>query len=107
VGDWTAMSELCFGGWKVAKEDATPFQTHLLGYWYMPHVGAIVERWKKLTSWMTGIGASLVPFPCRALEYDADLVTTHYWKPVLEDIERKTKDQLNTPRSFAEALKAV
>ncbi len=24
VGDWTSMSELCFAGWKVAKEEALP-----------------------------------------------------------------------------------
>lgn len=27
VGDWTAMSELCFAGWKVSKRDAAPWWT--------------------------------------------------------------------------------
>ncbi len=41
VGDWTAMSELCFSGIKVAEEDADPFYLPLNTFQFAPRIRAI------------------------------------------------------------------
>ena len=84
VGDWTAMGELCFSGWKIDKADAAPWWTPLAAYQFMPCISAITdtleEAYKKVNPGMrerARDGARL---------YDADRVTRKYWKPVLEQI---------------------
>lgn len=85
VGDWTAMGELCFSGWKVARSDAEPYWTPLASYQFIPHVEAITERLKAAyrvagnESWRKRAREG-------ALAYDADTVTEQYWKPVLAEI---------------------
>jgi glycosyltransferase involved in cell wall biosynthesis len=87
VGDWTAMSELCFGGWMVDKADADPFWTPLAAYQFVPRIGAIAEA---MEAAYNGAGDMKLHKQARqgALQYDADDVVKTYWKPVLEDIER-------------------
>lgn len=84
VGDWTAMGELCFSGRKVPRECADKFWTPVAAYQFAPRVGAIVDALemeyqqpsdRQKARW-------------GAMEYDANLVASQYWKPVLEDIER-------------------
>ena len=86
VGDWTAMSEMCFSGWKVDKKDTIPFWTPLASYQFIPKVGAIVER---LEAAYRARGDSSYRERARsgAVKYDADKVTEKYWKPVLAEIE--------------------
>jgi glycosyltransferase involved in cell wall biosynthesis len=87
VGDWTAMSELCFSGQKVDIQDSTPFYTPQASYMYIPHVKAIERKmhleYKNPSSKEKALAG--------ALKYDADLVYKDYWKPVLKDIERGLK----------------
>lgn len=83
VGDWTSMSELCFGGWKVAKSEAEPFYTPLAAYQYMPHADAIA---RKLEAAYKRRNDAELRAKARegALEYDANIVYKKYWQPVLE-----------------------
>lgn len=87
VGDWTAMGELCFSGWKVSKKESTPYWTPLAAWQYTPHVGAIAERLEAAYR-MSGNDDYRKRARDGALAYDADKVTEKYWKPVLADIEQ-------------------
>ena len=86
VGDWTATGELCFGGWKIDKADATPMWTQLAAWQFYPHIGAIVD---KLEAAYQARGNQEIRAAARAgaLAYDVDTVTEKYWKPVLAKIE--------------------
>jgi glycosyltransferase involved in cell wall biosynthesis len=87
VGDWTSMSELCFSGWKIPKEDATPIWQSFFGAF----------QWQVKTEAMAG--CLLAAYEARdnqanrewaaiaAQFYDADLITEKYWKPTLEKID--------------------
>lgn len=88
VGDWTAMSELCFSGRKVGKDDAEKVYTPMAAYQYAPHVRgielALEAEYKR-------------PSPKdrarkMALDYDADTVAEKYWEPVLAEIEEAVND---------------
>lgn len=97
VGDWTAHSELCFGGWKIPKEEAAPWWTPVAGYQFMPRVESIVEQ---LENAYRAKGKQHVRQAARAgaLDYDADDITERYWKPVLTDIaERINNGKDSTP----------
>lgn len=85
VGDWTAMPELCFSGWKVSKDDAYPEYTQYGAFWYVPQVGAIVD---KLENAYQKRGNKIYRERARegALEYDADLITEKYWIPYLDKL---------------------
>ncbi len=95
-GDWTSMSELCFGGWKVSKKDAEPFWTLQDTYQFLPRIDAIVEKLEASYQMRNN-----PDYPKRAregaLKYDADKVVEHYWKPVLEKIEAKLKSGAPDP----------
>jgi glycosyltransferase involved in cell wall biosynthesis len=84
VGDWTAMSELCFSGHKVDVKDSFPFYTPQGSYMFLPKVEAI-ERKLHLEK---AHPSSREKARQGALEYDMDLVYEKYWKPVLADIEK-------------------
>src|SRR5678815_4986079 len=46
TGDWSAMGENCYAGWKVAQADSEPWYVTPYGadcQWRLPHIGAIVE----------------------------------------------------------------
>ncbi len=43
VGDWTSMTELCFAGWSVPREEAERFWTPLGAWQFLPRIGAIVD----------------------------------------------------------------
>jgi glycosyltransferase involved in cell wall biosynthesis len=44
TGAWTAMDELCFAGWKVAKEDTQPVWTPLAAWQHEARIPAITEQ---------------------------------------------------------------
>jgi len=83
VGDWTAMSELCFSGHKIDFADATSFYTPQGSYQYIPKIEAI-ERKMNLEYLHPSSREKALK---GALEYDADLVYSKYWQPVLKEIE--------------------
>ncbi len=86
VGDWTAMSELCFAGWKVDKQDAQPVWTPLAAYQYTPRAEAIAD---KLDEAYKTAGRMRKDAREGAMQYDADKVTKEYWQPVLAEIEKQ------------------
>ena len=87
VGDWTAMSELCFAGWKVDKREAEPFHTPLNCDQYYPRWGAILDRLDAAYE-MRGNMDYRKRARDGAVKYDADKITADYWQPVLADIEK-------------------
>jgi glycosyltransferase involved in cell wall biosynthesis len=88
VGDWTAMSELCFSGWKVDKTDTIPWWNGLNTFQFIPRPEAIYEQ---LEAAYAVTNPALMRQAARqgALEYDADLVTDVYWRPVLASIQER------------------
>lgn len=93
TGDWTAMTELTFAGAMVGKEDAHPTYTPLGGWQYLARPAAIADA----LSLVYRANREHLAAHARlgALDYDADLVTDEFWKPVLDEVagriaERKT-----------------
>lgn len=92
IGDWTAMEELCFGGWKVDKREAVKWWTPLAAYQWFPHPEAILDRLEQAYN-----ARDVQSIRDRAWEgakrYDADRVAEKYWKPVLAEIEQLTAER--------------
>ena len=104
VGDWTSMSELCFAGWKVLKEEALPvYHDFFDAFQWQASTFAIADR-------MEQAYAARGDYELRnkarrgALPYDADDVTRQYWKPVLKEMEQIINNKAAT--SFEQAVKA-
>lgn len=94
VGDWTSMGELCFGGWKVPKDEAQQFRMPQGNWSYVPRIGAIAERleyaYKKADQESEKARAG-------AQSYDADRIVERYWRPVLDDIAARLADERAHP----------
>ena len=84
VGDWTAMSELCFAGWSIPKEESEPFWTPLASYQFVPRLGSIVQALED--AYAADLSTMRAPARDGALVYDADLVTEKYWRPFLDGV---------------------
>ncbi len=99
VGDWTSMSELCWGGWMVDQEDSEPYWTPLAGYQRLPHIDAIDEA---LEAAYQSRDSNVIAEQARhgALPYDADKVTGRYWIPVLAGIESRIAAESVKPASL-------
>lgn len=86
AGDWTAMSELVFGGWKVPKEQADRWWLPLHAYYYRPRVEAIYQAYE--TAYASGELEELGERARRgSLELEADKVMREHWVPVLDELE--------------------
>ena len=96
VGDWTAMSELCFSGWKVPRSEAHKWWTPLAAFQFVPHVGAILDALEQAYQ-VKGNMDYRKRARKGALPYDADKVTEKYWKPVLEKIEEDVETWQPSP----------
>lgn len=90
-GDWTAMAENCYAGWKVAKEDSEPWPVSPLAcFWRLPHIGAITEQLEKAYSTLQdahtrailAIGAR----DCAVQYHDQDMLIDTQWRSVLSDL---------------------
>lgn len=93
-GDWTAMPELCFSGWKVDKKDATPIYTLLQSYQFAPRIDAIVEKLEQAYK-MRGNPDYSKRAREGALKYDIDVVFEKYWKPTLKRMSEKLAQSQN------------
>jgi FkbM family methyltransferase len=85
VGDNSAQPELCGAGWKVPCQ---PYWHHRdQADWATPSIKGIIAA---LGRAYKARGDQALRTRARefALGYDADLVTTQYWKPVLEMLEQ-------------------
>jgi len=88
TGGWTACKELFFTGQMLDPvKDAEREYTGLASYNFRPRVSSIVtaleEEYKHPSDGSIGVA--------RAQEYEADLVTEKYWKPILAEIEEGLK----------------
>jgi hypothetical protein len=104
VGDWTSMSELCFAGWKVLKEEAVPvYHDYFDAFQWQATTAAIYDR---LEQAYAAKGDYELRNQARrgALPYDADDVTRKYWKPVLKEMEQIVNDKGSV--SFEQVVKA-
>ncbi len=92
VGDWTAMSELCFAGWMVDKSESLPWWTPHATYMFQPYPEAIADRYEQAYDALQNSTTrrKLEKRARRkALEYDVDRVTETYWAPALEELENR------------------
>lgn len=85
VTDWTSMPELVGAGWAV---DGDPYyRPPSVAFWKIPAIGEIINALeqayeKRGDQEFRDIARNF------ALQYDADLITQEYWKPVLEELDR-------------------
>lgn len=102
VGDWTAMSELCFAGWTVEKQEAIKCWTPLAAYQYLPDPGAIADRLLHAYD----VARSTPELHTDAVEgakaYDADTVTRDFWVPVLAGMEERIAAEAEAPKVTVE-----
>lgn len=89
-GNWTAMPEICFNGWKVNK--AVTHWTNQNEWQYTPDVYAIAEKLEAAYNSIKDGRKQRVPEELE--DYNADRVFDSRWKPTLSKIEEK----LETPR---------
>jgi glycosyltransferase involved in cell wall biosynthesis len=101
VGDWTAMSELCFSGRLIDKSDADPVYTGLNAYQLKPRIRAIElamhAEYKNPSPHDKAVR--------HAAEYDVNVVAEKYWKPVLEEINNDYWHDFEKLSSETEAAK--
>jgi glycosyltransferase involved in cell wall biosynthesis len=81
VTDWTSMPELCGAGWKVGGERW--YDSGHGAFFLKPSVQHIASALQKAYEHSDKMGQKARDF---ALQYDADLITEKYWKPVLEEL---------------------
>lgn len=84
VGDWTAMSELCWYGEMVDKSDAEPYYTPLASYQFIARAAAVTAALERAHK-----KHNLQHRPAQVAEYDADAVTEKYWRPVLDELAER------------------
>jgi glycosyltransferase involved in cell wall biosynthesis len=83
VGGWTACKELFWAGQMLDPEkDAERQYSGLAAFQFRPHVGAIDAALEEEYQHKSDTTEAVK----KAQEYDCDLVTQKYWKPVLEEI---------------------
>jgi glycosyltransferase involved in cell wall biosynthesis len=85
VNDCTSMPELCFAGWKTTGQRIYSGQN---SWQFAPNIDSILDC---LEQAYDKRGDEKLRRDARigAEAYDADLVTTQYWKPVLDEIEQE------------------
>lgn len=102
VGDWTAMSELCFAGWKVPIEEADRCWLQVAAFQYLPRVAAVHEAMEAAYAALPSSRLSRRAVD-GAAPYAADQVAEQYWRPVLDRI---LSDQEPAPPPAPEVITA-
>lgn len=106
VGDWTAMGELCFSGWKVPQSEASLFWTPLNAYQLIPRVEAIAEQLEAAYQ-----AKDIQDYRDRArqgaLAYDVDKVADAYWRPVLEKLQERIDAEVKHNSNWVTATNSV
>ena len=94
TGDWTAMGELVFGGWKIPKTEADPaWHPFFEAFQWRVRTEAVFARMMDAYG-MQGVDSLRQRARDGALEYDADNVAEKHWKPVLADIEESISEKV-------------
>ena len=88
TGDWTAMSELCWAGWKIPKEDAYKERTMLESHWYVVRPGAVTEALETAYN-ARGDQKLRRQAMLGAKPYQIDEVARRYLKPLLSELEER------------------
>jgi glycosyltransferase involved in cell wall biosynthesis len=106
TGDWTAMTEITFSGWKVRKEEAAEFWTVLGAIQYLPRWEAIADRLEQAYQ-MQGNQDYRDRATDGAQKYDIDRNIEKYWIPALDGLTQHIKDlpQWTEPIKPAEQAK--
>jgi glycosyltransferase involved in cell wall biosynthesis len=92
TGEWTAMGELCFSGWKIPKAEAQrEYHDYFDAYQWRVNVEAVEQRLFAAYE-MRGNQQYRSRARDGALAYDADKVVEKYWIPVLAEIERLVRE---------------
>jgi glycosyltransferase involved in cell wall biosynthesis len=95
TGEWTAMGELVFGGWKIPKGEAQPeYHDYFDAYQWRVNIDAVEQRLYAAYE-MRGVDSLRARARDGALAYDADRVTEKYWKPALAEMERIVHEQVS------------
>jgi glycosyltransferase involved in cell wall biosynthesis len=100
TGDWTANAELCGAGWLVPRLEAEVYGRTIYddalygplgGYGVMPRVSAIVEALERAyCAQQEGVVYDMEERARSfALNYDVRRVAVEYWKPMLNELERR------------------
>ncbi len=98
VGDWCAHEDLCFAGWKVAKQDAHHFYDQQQGWVFIPKPAAIADRMEQAWEGLNNPGIAVIHHHqavAGAQPYQIDTVIRDHWLPLLAEV---TED-IRTPRS--------
>lgn len=90
VGDWTAMSELCFSGWKIPQSEAEPFWIPQGAYQYLVKAGAIVNALESAYE-VRGNQEYRKRAADGARMYDIERVMEKHWLPTLQKIMERVE----------------
>jgi glycosyltransferase involved in cell wall biosynthesis len=94
VGDWSAMSELCHGGWKVERSEAEAYFTGLMAWQFLPHIDAIAARME--AAYLKNGNSEIKRQAIKgAKSYEAEKVFKEKWLPALARIQTKLQDKKN------------
>lgn len=95
TGDWTAMSENCYAGWKVAYADSEPWPASPLRcFWRLPHIGAIVEQLE--AAYRQARDDPRLAREAREAvvrHHDQDMLIDTQWRAVLNDLAQRIADE--------------
>lgn len=94
VGGWTAMPELVGAGWTVTASERV--LTPMLDYQHLATVEGVLEAYEAAYE---ARGDKRLAEDARAfaMRYDADEVTEHYWKPLLDELSERLQGSDEVP----------
>src|SRR5574343_314246 len=95
VGDWTAMPEICFSGWRIERGDAYPMWTPLEAYQLGRRAEAILEAYEQ--AYVADLATMANKARSGALDYAADVVTDKFWRPALLTIQERLEASQSPP----------
>jgi glycosyltransferase involved in cell wall biosynthesis len=86
VGDWCAHEDLCFGGWKIGKDEAHHFYDQQQGWVFMPNPAAIADRLERAYQ-ARASATHRTQALAGAAPYQIDRVIAEHWLPLLDEIQ--------------------
>lgn len=100
TGDWTAMSELTWCGWKLDRDtEALRVLTNSDAYMWFPHPSALADAMRQACE-MRKPSELQERAVAGAQPYQADVVAESHWRPLLEEIEAALKPRDRAVRTF-------
>lgn len=89
TGDWTAMAENCYVGWKVPKERSEPWPVSPLAcYWRLPHIEGITRKLEQAYS-QTHLVDPQHLHETIVAHHDQDMLIDTQWRAVLASIAQR------------------